>query len=189
MLLWAACMPMAANAQRSDCVRMEHEVKLDEVVVTGLTGTAALKNMPMPMSVVTNKELRQTSATNIIDAVMHSHPLPPLGTMQGGVSTEYQTNNGLFAYTVNAAGNADGFVWSSRWSQKLAHAYKDGNGDYVCGTQFAERAFTQLLGLNKGWGVFAPHAVLLSPYAEPRGRGQRESWLRQDCAVSAGVPL
>jgi len=230
-LLWAVAMPVAACAQRADSVRMEHEVRLNEVVVTGLTGAAALKNTPAPISVVTQKELSRTPATNIIDAVahlpgvaqittgggiskpvirglgynrvvvvndgirqegqqwgdehgveidpqavgsveilkgpaslmygsdamagvlvMHSRPLPPLGSLRGSVSSEYQTNNGLFAYSVSAGGNHGGFVWGSRWSQKLAHAYKDGNGSYVGGSQFGERAFTQLLGLQKRWG-------------------------------------
>lgn len=231
MVLWAIAMPTTANAQLADSVRWEHEQKLEEVVVTGVTGKTALKNMPVPMAVVTNDELMHSSATNIIDAiahqpgvsqittgggiskpvvrglgynrvvvvndgvrqegqqwgdehgveidaqsvgsveilkgpaslmygsdalagviVMHNHPLPMMGSLEGSATTEYQTNNGLFAYSVNAAGNHNGFVWSSRWSQKLAHSYKDGNGDYVFGTQFRERAFTQLLGLNKQWG-------------------------------------
>lgn len=231
ILSWAIAMPMAAKAQHADSVRWEHEQKLEEVVVTGVTGTAALKNTPAPMTVVTGKELARTTATNIIDAiakqpgmaqittgggiskpvvrglgfnrvvvvndgirqegqqwgdehgveidaqavgsveilkgpaslmygsdalagvlVMHSHPLPPLGTFKGSATTEYQSNNGLFAYSVSAGGNHGGFVWGSRWSQKLAHSYKDGNGNYVLGTQFREQAFTQLLGVNRRWG-------------------------------------
>lgn len=237
MLLWAIVMPMTANAQLADSVRWEHEQKLKEVVVTGVTGTTALKNTPAPMSVVTNDELTHTAATNIIDAiaqqpgvaqittgggvskpvvrglgynrvvvvndgirqegqqwgdehgveidaqaigsveilkgpaslmygsdalagvlVMHSHPLPPSGTIVGSATTEGHSNNGLFAYSVSVGGNHGGFVWNSRWSQKIAHSYKDGNGDYVLGTQFREQAFTQLLGLNKRWGY--AHATL-----------------------------
>lgn len=231
VLSWAIAMPMAAYAQHADSVRWEHEQKLNEVVVTGLTGTTALKNTPTPITVVTHKELARTSATNIIDAVahqpgvsqittgggiskpvirglgynrvvvvndgvrqegqqwgdehgieidpqavgsveilkgpaslmygsdamagvlvMHSQPLPPLGSLQGSLTSEYQTNNGLFAYSVNAGGNHGGFVWSSRWSQKLAHSYKNARDGYVVGSQFRERAFTQLLGVNKRWG-------------------------------------
>lgn len=229
--LWAIAMPIVATAQRADTVRWEHEHKLGEAVVTGLTGKTAQRNAAAPVTVVTQKELQQTSSTNIIDAVaqqpgvsqittgggiskpvvrgmgynrvvvvndgvrqegqqwgdehgveidaqavgsveilkgpasllygsdamagvlvMHSPSLPPLGTLAGSASGEYQSNNGLFAYSVNAAGNHDGFLWSSRWSQKMAHAYKNARDGYVGGTQFRERAFTQLLGLNKRWG-------------------------------------
>lgn len=231
MLLWAIVAPMTANAQRTDSVRWEHESKLNEVVVTGLTGVAALRNTSAPMMVVTSKELSHTSATNIIDAVahqpgvaqittgggiskpvirglgynrvvvvndgirqegqqwgdehgveidpqtvgsveilkgpaslmygsdamagvlvMHSHPLPPLGTIQGMATSEYQTNNGLFGYSVSAGGNHGGFVWNSRWSQKMAHEYKNAHDGYVGGSQFREKAFTQQLGLNRRWG-------------------------------------
>jgi len=231
LLLWTMCLSMAVCAQRADSVRWEHEVKLNEVVVTGLTGTAALKDMPIPTTMVTERELAQTSSTNIIDAVahqpgvsqistgggiskpvirglgynrvvvvndgvrqegqqwgdehgveidpqtvgsveilkgpvslmygsdamagvmiMHGHPVAAVGSLQGSVQTEYQTNNGLFAYSVSAGGNHGGFVWNSRWSQKLAHAYKNCRDGYVYGSQMRERAFMQLLGLNRRWG-------------------------------------
>lgn len=231
VLLWTIAMSATANAQCADSVRWEHEQKLSEVVVTGLTGATALKNTSTPITVVTRRELAQTSATNIIDAVahqpgmaqittgggiskpvirglgynrvvvvnngirqegqqwgdehgieidpqavgsveilkgpaslmygsdamagvivMHSNPLPTLGSTHGSATSEYQTNNGLFAYSINAGGNHNGFVWSSRWSQKLAHAYKNARDGYVNGSQFRERAFTQLIGLNKQWG-------------------------------------
>ena len=45
--------------------------------------------------------------------------------MKATVSTEYQTNNGLFDYSLNFAGNQKGFVWDVRFSDKYAHAYKN----------------------------------------------------------------
>lgn len=84
--------------------------------------------------------------------VMHGFPTPARGTVVGNASTEYHSNNGLFAYSVNAAGNQGGFVWSSRYSDKMAHDYKNKYDGYVYGTGFRERAFTQLLGLNRSWG-------------------------------------
>ena len=68
--------------------------------------------------------------------IMHAQPTLPEGDMRANVSTEYQTNNGLFHYSLQMAGNQKGFVWDARWSQKLAHAYKNKYDDYVPGSQF-----------------------------------------------------
>ena len=206
-------------------------LKLNEVTVTGLTGQAKLKELPTPVSLITSKELRQTAATNLIDAIAHEpgvsqittgsgiskpvirglgynrivtvsdgvrqegqqwgdehgievdaanvgsveilkgpaslmygsdamagvlilHPeaiLPP-GEKRANVSSEYQTNNGLFGYSANFQGNSNGFVWNGRWSQKLAHAYKNKVDGHVPGSQFREQAAAAMAGLNRHWG-------------------------------------
>ena len=206
-------------------------LKLNEVTVTGVTGDTKLKNSTAPISIISGKELRQTTSTNIIDAIahqpgvaqittgsgiskpiirglgynriivmsegvrqegqqwgdehgieidaqnvnsveilkgpaslmygsdamagvliLHGSPIQPEGEMKATVSTEYQTNNGLFDYTLNFAGNQKGFVWDVRFSDKYAHAYKNKYDGYVPGSQFTERAGRLMLGLNKRWG-------------------------------------
>ena len=84
--------------------------------------------------------------------ILHSQPTLPLGMMRANVSTEYQTNNGLFTYNISMAGNQNGFVWDAHYSDKMAHAYKNKYDGYVPGSQFRERAGRLLLGLNKEWG-------------------------------------
>ena len=206
-------------------------LKLNEVTVTGVTGDTKLKNSTAPISIISDKELRQTTSTNIIDAIahqpgvaqittgsgiskpiirglgynriivmsegvrqegqqwgdehgieidaqnvnsveilkgpaslmygsdamagvliLHGSPIQPEGEMKATVSTEYQTNNGLFDYSLNFAGNQKGFVWDVRFSDKYAHAYKNKYDGYVPGSQFTERAGRLMLGLNKRWG-------------------------------------
>ena len=206
-------------------------LKLNELVVTGVTGDTKLKNSTAPISIMSNKDLRQTTSTNIIDAIahqpgmaqittgsgiskpiirglgynriivmnegvrqegqqwgdehgieidpqnvnsveilkgpaslmygsdamagvliLHAAPTLPEGEMRANVSTEYQTNNGLFDYSLNFAGNQQGFVWDARFSSKMAHAYKNKVDGYVPGSQFKERAGRLMLGLNKRWG-------------------------------------
>ena len=206
-------------------------LKLNELVVTGVTGDTKLKNSTAPISVVSGKELRQTASTNIIDAIakqpgvaqittgsgiskpiirglgynriivmnegirqegqqwgdehgieidpqnvnsveilkgpaslmygsdamagvliLHNSPVQPEGEMKATVSTEYQTNNGLFDYSLNFAGHQKGFVWDGRFTDKYAHAYKNKYDGYVPGSQFQERAGRLMLGLNKSWG-------------------------------------
>ena len=84
--------------------------------------------------------------------ILHPQATLPEGEMRANVSTEYQTNNGLFGYNLSMSGNQQGFVWDARYSQKLAHAYKNKYDGYVPGSQFRERAGRLMLGVNKGWG-------------------------------------
>ena len=84
--------------------------------------------------------------------ILHAQPTLAEGEMRASVSTEYQTNNGLFGYNLSMSGNQQGFVWDARFSQKLAHAYKNEYDGYVPGSQFRERAGRLMLGVNKGWG-------------------------------------
>ena len=84
--------------------------------------------------------------------ILHAQPTLAEGEMRASVSTEYQTNNGLFGYNLSMSGNKQGLVWNARFSQKLAHAYKNEYDGYVPGSQFRERAGRLMLGVNKGWG-------------------------------------
>ena len=84
--------------------------------------------------------------------ILHPQPTLAEGELKGNISTEYQTNNGLFRYSLQMAGNQKGFVWDARYSDKMAHAYKNKYDDYVPGSQFRERAGRLMLGINKAWG-------------------------------------
>ena len=84
--------------------------------------------------------------------ILHAQPTLAEGEMRANVSSEYQTNNGLFHYSLQMAGNQKGFVWDARFSDKMAHAYKNKYDGYVPGSQFRERAGRLMLGLNKSWG-------------------------------------
>ena len=79
-------------------------------------------------------------------------PIVPLGKMRLSLSTEYQTNNGLFDYSFNFAGNKGGNVWSARYSEKMAHAYKNRYDGRVPNSQFHERGAQLMGGVNRHWG-------------------------------------
>lgn len=219
------------NEKHMDFVMEEANATINEVVVTGLTGTELMKNSPSPVSIVTAQELRSTPSTNIIDAIarqpgvsqittgsgiskpvirglgynrilvvndgirqegqqwgdehgievdaqsvhsveilkgpaslvygsdamagvliFHDEPIMPKGAMAGEATSEYQTNNGLFGYSLNFAGNKNGLVWNWRWSGKMAHDYKNRYDNYVANSRFGEQALTGLLGVNRNWG-------------------------------------
>ena len=60
-------------------------LKLNELVVTGVTGDTKLKNSTAPISIISNKDLRQTTSTNIIDAIAHQPGMAQI-TTGGGIS-------------------------------------------------------------------------------------------------------
>lgn len=84
--------------------------------------------------------------------VLHETPVMPQGAMALNVGSEYQSNNRLFDYTVNFAGNQHGLVWNWRWSEKDAGEYENKVDGRVPGSQFHERALTGMLGVNRIWG-------------------------------------
>ena len=84
--------------------------------------------------------------------ILHAQPTLAEGEMKAQVSSEYQSNNGLFAYNLSLAGHQKSFVWDARYSDKMAHAYKNKYDGYVPGSQFRERAGRLMLGTNRSWG-------------------------------------
>lgn len=227
----SATAPVMAITEEADTTRhqpmTETNVKLNEVVVTGLTGHQKLGTSAAPISIVSSRQLEAQPSTNIIDAISHqpgvsqittgsgiskpvirgmgynrvvvvndgvrqegqqwgdehgveidaasvhsveilkgpaslmygsdalagvivfnSAPVLPMGEMSGNIMSGYQTNNGLFDYSLNFAGNKRGFVWNTRYSGKMAHAYKNRYDGYVYGSAFREQSFVQMLGWN-----------------------------------------
>ena len=218
-------------------VMQESNAMINEVVVTGLTGQALMKDSPTPISIITSSQLQTTQSTNIIDAISHQpgisqittgsgiskpvirglgynrivtvndgvrqegqqwgdehgieidpqsvnqvevlkgpaslmygsdamagviifHGEPTLarGEMKANATSEYQTNNGLFDYSLDFAGNKSGTVWNLRYSDKMAHAYKNKYDGYVLNSQFREQAISSMFGFNRSWGY--SHLIL-----------------------------
>lgn len=90
--------------------------------------------------------------------VFHGDPLPPYGKVNGSVSTEFQSNNGLMGYSLYMAGNHQDLVWSARYSGKMAQAYKNKYDGRVLGSQYRENAARGMIGVNRMWGF--SHLVL-----------------------------
>ncbi|HWY37341.1 MAG TPA: TonB-dependent receptor, partial [Bacteroidia bacterium] len=210
----------------------ESGTSLTEVVVTGVSSATELRNNPVAMSIVTQKDMLQNSATNIIDAIASTSPgvsqmtlgpniskpiirglgynrvvtvndgvrqegqqwfdefgievdeytvnkveilkgpaslsygsdamagvinmiaAPPLpeGQIQGKFLSNYQSNNGLFAQSLNLAGNQKGFIWDIRYTNKMAHDYQNKYDGYVANSAYSESNTKALLGINRSWG-------------------------------------
>ena len=140
----------------------EHGVEIDEYSVNHveiLKGPASLAFGSDAMAGVIN---------------MLSAPALPQGVIKGNIISNYQTNNGLIGYSVNLAGNHNGFTWDARYSQKLTHDYKNRYDGYVFNSRFRENAARLQLGFNRAWGY---SQLILSLYKLEPGmiEGERDS--------------
>jgi iron complex outermembrane recepter protein len=118
----------------------EHGIEIDEYTVNKveiLKGPASLAYGSDALAGVVN---------------MLSAPFPTEGKIEGNASANYQTNSGLFGYSLNISGNQKGFVWDMRYSNKLAHAYKNKYDGYVYNSGLKEHTISGLIGINKKWG-------------------------------------
>ncbi len=84
--------------------------------------------------------------------IFHGDPVLAKGSLRASASTEYQTNNGLFDYSLDFAGNQGGIVWNMRWSQKWAGEYHNRYDGDVPGSQFREQGLHGMVGVNRSWG-------------------------------------
>ncbi len=95
---------------------------------------------------------------------LFASPTLPSGSIHANVLLNYQTNNGLMATSLNAAGNQKGLVWDLRYSAKMAHAYKNRHDGYVFNSGFKENSFSAVTGLNRKWGyshlIFSKYQIL-----------------------------
>lgn len=140
----------------------EHGIEIDEY---GVDRVEILKG---PASLAYGSDA-MAGVINFISA-----PSPSEGVIHSDLITNYESNNGLFGYSINNSGNLHGFVWDARWSQKMAHAYKNKYDGYVFNSGFNEYNAQTILGFNKSWGYSHLH---LSYYHLTPGivEGERDS--------------
>jgi iron complex outermembrane receptor protein len=118
----------------------EHGIEIDENEVSRveiLKGPASLMYGSDAMAGVIN---------------FFSAPILSQGKMQLNAIANYQTNNGMMAYSLNFAGHQKAFVWDVRYSNKQAHAYQNKQDGFVYNSGFSENALSALLGISSWWG-------------------------------------
>ena len=81
-----------------------------------------------------------------------SQPSRESGTVNGSVTSEYQTNNGLIGNSLDIGGNNNGLIWDIRGSYEEAHSYSDPHDGYVWGTAFRQDNIKATIGINRKWG-------------------------------------
>ena len=83
---------------------------------------------------------------------MLAAPPVPEGVIKGTHLSNYQSNNGLFAQSLNLAGNIGGYIFDFRYSNKMAHDYRNNYDGYVANSAYSESNLKALVGINKQWG-------------------------------------
>ena len=84
--------------------------------------------------------------------IFRPEPFAMPGTVSGSFGAEYQSNNGLLAYSLGLGGNHGGWVWNARFSDRYAHAYRNRADGPVANSGFRERALQAMAGRNASWG-------------------------------------
>ncbi|MEO5907357.1 MAG: TonB-dependent receptor [Saprospiraceae bacterium] len=118
----------------------EHGIEIDEFTVH------KIEILKVPASLAYGSD----ALAGVINFI--SSPTSPDGKIGGNILANYQTNNGLIAYSANLAGNRNGFIWDLRYSNKKAHAYRNKFDGFVLNSGFSENSISGIVGLNKSWG-------------------------------------
>jgi iron complex outermembrane recepter protein len=95
-----------------------------------------------------------TYGSDALAGVVNLIPTPPApeGKIKGDITTEFQTNNGLFGGSGMVEGTKNGFEWMGRISHKQASNYSDPADGRVYNTAFNESDATVSLGLHRAFG-------------------------------------
>jgi len=96
------------------------------------------------------------------------------GTITGGITSEYQTNNALRGFAGNIGGTKNGFNWNAYGSYKGAEDYKNKYDGYVFNSKFYNKNFGGMLGYGGSWGY---SRLLVSNFNQHIGmvEGDRDS--------------
>ena len=81
--LWAFCLPLMAQSDKDSSDIYFQHLNLNEIVVSTPAGQMKRKQAATPISVVTQKTLRQTSSTNIVDAISRQPGVSQVTTGSG----------------------------------------------------------------------------------------------------------
>ena len=72
-MLFLCTVPALSQTAADSTDMYFHHLQLNEVVVTGLTGDSRLKDMPAPVSIVSETDLQTIPSTNIFDRAYQNH--------------------------------------------------------------------------------------------------------------------
>ncbi len=96
----------------------------------------------------------------------------------GTVTTEYQTNNGMFGGSAFITGNKNGFEYGGRISKRVAKNYQNPVDSRVYNTSYNETAANAFIGLHKKWG-YSHLSLSLYDNLQEIPDGSRDSASRQ----------
>ena len=155
------CASASAFAQQT--ITAEHDTcaHLDEVVVTGVTGSARIREIAAPVTIVTNAALRMHQSTNIIDAISHKPGVSQL-TTGSGISKPVIRGLGYNRVLVVSDGvRQEGQQWGDEHGVEV-----DGNA--VHSVEILKGPASLMYGSDAMAGVIIMHDAPIMPLGEMR---------------------
>ena len=101
-----------------------------------------------------------------------------MNKISGVVTTEYQTNNGMFGNSVFLTGDKNGLEYGGRFSKRIAKNYQNSVDGRVYNTAYNETAANAFIGLHKNWG-YSHLSLSLYDNLQEIPDGSRDSTTRQ----------
>lgn len=169
--LMCVCMSAAAQTVHSGHRNHVHpedsadifydHLKLNEVIVTGVTGETRLRNATVPVSVVSARELRQTVSTNLIDAVARQPGMAQI-TTGGGISKPIIRGLGFNRIVVmNDGVRQEGQQWGDEHGIEI-------DALSVHSVEILKGPASLMYGSDAMAGVLIMHAAPIMPEGEMR---------------------
>ncbi len=75
-----------------------------------------------------------------------------INKISGNLTSEFQTNNGMFGESLFLAGNKNGLEWGGRLSKRNATNYQNSVDGRVYNTAYNEKTANAFVGIHKKWG-------------------------------------
>ena len=157
------CSSVYAHAQVADGQRAELDTcaHLDEVVVTGVTGSARIREIPAPVSVISEAALRTHQSTNIIDAISRQPGVSQV-TTGSGISKPVIRGLGYNrVLVVNDGVRQEGQQWGDEHGIEV-----DGNA--VHSVEILKGPASLMYGSDAMAGVIIMHDAPVMPWGQMR---------------------
>ena len=118
--------------------------------------------------------------SDALAGVINLIPSPPAANnkISGSLTSEYQSNNGMFGGSAFLTGNKNGFEWGGRVSKRNAKDFQNSVDGRVYNTAFNETAANAFVGLHKTWG-FSHLSLSVYDNLQEIPDGSRDSLTRQ----------
>ncbi len=140
----------------------EHGIEMDEFTAN------KIEILKGPSSLMYGSDA-MAGVINILSA-----PTPEPGTINGTITANYQSNNGLVGWSAMQNGNLKSVNWMIRGSSKNAGNFSNKYDGKVFNSGFLEHDFNGTIGLNKKWGYCH---LIASSFSQNLGliEGERDS--------------
>lgn len=154
-------------AQQGNMAEQDTCAHLNEVVVTGVTGSTRIREIPAPVSVISNAALRTHQSTNIIDAISRQPGVSQI-TTGGGISKPVIRGLGYNrVLVVNDGVRQEGQQWGDEHGVEV-----DGNA--VNSVEILKGPASLMYGSDAMAGVIIMHDAPVMPMGQMKAEAGTE---------------